>query len=98
HPTSTLFPYTTLFRSESIGQIVRLGSTSMWGQLRFINGYSPIRPAGVARKFGTTVHGEIDPDVGKYLLHDQAGEGGDLARLGVEDRKSTRLNSSHDQI
>ena len=76
--------YRTGKKPESIGQIVRLGSTSMWGQLRFINGYSPIRPAGVARKFGTTVHGEIDPEVGKYLLHDQAGEGGDLARLGVD--------------
>ena len=56
----------------------------MWGQLRFINGYSPIRPAGVAREFGTTVHGEIDPEVGKYLLHNQAGQRGDLARLGVD--------------
>jgi len=76
--------YRTGKKPESIGQIVRLGSTSMWGQLRFINGYSPIRPAGVARKFGTTVHGEIDPEVGEYLVHDQAGEGGDLARLGVD--------------
>jgi hypothetical protein len=67
-----------------LGQIVRLGSTSMWAGLRFINGYSPIRPAGVAREFQTTVHGEIDPAVGEYLLNDQAGPDGELAQLGVD--------------
>jgi hypothetical protein len=56
----------------------------MWAGLRFINGYSPIRPAGVAREFQTTVHGEIDPAVGEYLLHAQAGADGKLARLGVD--------------
>jgi hypothetical protein len=71
-------------RPEPLGQIVRLGSTSMWAGLRFINGYSPIRPAGVAREFQTTVHGEIDPAVGEYLLNDQAGPDGELAQLGVD--------------
>ncbi len=71
-------------KSEPLGQIVRLGSTSMWAGLRFINGYSPIRPAGVAREFQTTVHGEIDPTVGEYLLNDQAGADGELVRLGVD--------------
>jgi hypothetical protein len=71
-------------KSEPLGQIVRLGSTSMWAGLRFINGYSPIRPAGVAREFQTTVHGEIDPAVAEYLLNDQAGPDGELARLGVD--------------
>jgi hypothetical protein len=71
-------------KPEPLGQIVRLGSTSMWAGLRFINGYSPIRPAGVAREFQTTVHGEIDPAVGEYLLNDQAGPDGELAQLGVD--------------
>ena len=56
----------------------------MWARLRFINGYSPIRPAGVAREFYATIHGEIDPEIGKYLLGEQAGQGGELARLGVD--------------
>jgi hypothetical protein len=76
--------YRTENKSEPLGQIVRLGSTSMWAGLRFINGYSPIRPAGVAREFHTTVHGEIDPSVGEYLLKHQAGADGELARLGVD--------------
>ena len=56
----------------------------MWAGLRFVNGYSPIRPAGVAREFHATIHGEIDPGTGDYLLNYKAGEGGELARLGVD--------------
>ena len=71
-------------KSQPIGQIVRPGSTSMWAGLHFINGYSPIRPAGVAREFATTIHGEINPAMGDYLLNYQAGEVGELALLGVD--------------
>ena len=67
-----------------VGRIVRPGSTSMWAGLRFINGYSPILPAGVARAFRVAIHGEIDPDIGRDLLEHQAGREGDLARLGVD--------------
>src|SRR2546421_13047538 len=65
-PRSTLFPYTTLFRSSAelralVGEMSR--ANSLWGAPR--------------------IHGE-------------------LLKLGFEvaqsDRKSTRLNSSHDQI
>src|SRR5438477_12979238 len=56
----------------------------MWAGLHFINGYSPIRAAGVARKFGTSIHGEISPEVGEYLLNHQAGEGGELTSIGVD--------------
>jgi hypothetical protein len=52
--------------------------------LHFINGYSPIRPAGVAREFATSIHGEINPEVGGYLLNSQAGKDGELALLGVD--------------
>src|SRR5205807_9008107 len=71
-------------KPEPVGEIVRPGSTSMWAGLRFINGYSPILPAGVAREFYATIHGEIDPATGMYLLNDQAGPDGELARLGVD--------------
>ena len=67
-----------------IGQVVRPGSTSMWAGLRFVNGYSPIRPAGVARDFWSYVHGNFDPDVGNKLLNEQAGPDGKLALLGVD--------------
>jgi hypothetical protein len=56
----------------------------MWAGLRFINGYSPIRAAGVAREFATSIHGEINPDVGSNLLNRQAGPAGELALLGVD--------------
>ena len=71
-------------KAEPVGQIVRPGSTSMWAGLRFINGYSPILPAGVAREFGFAAHGEIDPNMGKYLLEEQAGPRGELGQLGVD--------------
>jgi hypothetical protein len=56
----------------------------MWAGLHFINGYSPIRPAGVAREFATSIHGEINPGIGSYLLNEQAGKDGELALLGVD--------------
>ena len=56
----------------------------MWAGLRFINGYSPIRAAGVAREFETSIHGEINPNVKSLLLNDQAGRDGQLALMGVD--------------
>jgi hypothetical protein len=76
--------YCTSNKPESVGQTLRPGSTSMWAGLRFINGYSPIRAAGVARQFETSIHGEINPDVGSHLLNDQAGRDGQLALMGVD--------------
>ena len=69
---------------QPVGQTLRPASTSMWAGLHFINGYSPIRPAGVAREFATSIHGEINPEVGTYLLNHQAGKDGELALLGVD--------------
>ena len=71
-------------KPQPVGQTLRPGSTSMWAGLRFINGYSPIRAAGVAREFATSIHGEINPDVGTYLLNHQAGRGGKLELMGVD--------------
>jgi hypothetical protein len=76
--------YCTGNKPEPVGQTLRPGSTSMWAGLRFINGYSPIRAAGVAREFQTSIHGEINPDVGSHLLNDQAGRDGQLALMGVD--------------
>jgi hypothetical protein len=71
-------------KPQPVGEVLRPGSTPMWAGLHFINGYSPIRPAGVAREFATSIHGEINPDVGNYLLNNQAGKDGELALLGVD--------------
>jgi hypothetical protein len=76
--------YAATNKPQPVGQTLRPGSTSMWAGLRFINGYSPIRAAGVAREFATSIHGEINPDVGSHLLNHQAGSEGELALMGVD--------------
>ena len=76
--------YAMTNKPQPVGQTLRPGSTSMWAGLRFINGYSPIRAAGVAREFATSIHGEINPDVGSHLLNNQAGTDGELALMGVD--------------
>ena len=85
----SVYPWTELTycmanKPQPVGQTLRPGSTSMWAGLRFVNGYSPIRAAGVAREFATSIHGEINPDVGGNLLTRQAGPEGELALLGVD--------------
>jgi hypothetical protein len=76
--------YAMTNKLQPVGQTLRPGSTSMWAGLRFINGYSPIRAAGVAREFATSIHGEINPDVGSHLLNHEAGRDGELALMGVD--------------
>jgi hypothetical protein len=69
---------------QTMGRIVRPGSTPMWAGLRFINGYSPVRAEGVARAFNSNVHGGLEPEMANYLLESQAGPDGELAKLGVD--------------
>jgi hypothetical protein len=69
---------------DPVGITVRPGSTSMFAAVRFLNGYSPIRPAGVAREFDVAIHGEIRPDTGNNLLEHGSAEDGILAQLGVD--------------
>src|SRR3712207_8781560 len=84
-PRSTLFPYTTLFRSD--------GLTVLNGKTRHLP-----RPA-----FGLRAAGAADRRHARLLR--LAGESGPVAVLPLagrfraeQDRKSTRLNSSHANI
>src|SRR3712207_8601905 len=72
-PRSTLFPYTTLFRSQGQAELLL-----------------PVEAVAGARQGVVAVAGAgaVPGQVG--------GVGGDL--VGDEDRKSTRLNSSHANI
>src|SRR2546428_7263924 len=81
-PRSTLFPYTTLFRSE----LDLTGSPRNTTQ----GGDERLRVAGAARGVQLAVaHGQ-------YTFRQAAlGQRPEVKRI---DRKSTRLNSSHDQI
>src|SRR2546429_6554890 len=74
-PRSTLFPYTTLFRSLPL----LVAMTLVGGEMAAQGGPDAWRPQTVPL-FGAS----YSPDIG--LL------------LGVGDRKSTRLNSSHGYI
>jgi hypothetical protein len=78
------YAYRRDYRKGPVGQVARPGSTPMWTQLRFINGYSPILATGVARELKFFTHGEIDDDMGRYLVTNQAGHGGLLEQLGVD--------------
>src|SRR2546430_13165007 len=77
-PRSTLFPYTTLFRSED--EVVRARELGCGNNALH-------RPRGVTKR-DVVANGAVEQNV---LLQDDA-------NLPSQDRKSTRLNSSHSQI
>src|SRR3712207_7635169 len=86
-PRSTLFPYTTLFRSGGHPHR-KIDPVAAHEQLR------------VARHIGLKV-GEADQEQVFAHGHRQAGDRGSTGRLlalELQDRKSTRLNSSHANI
>ncbi len=69
---------------QPVGQVTRPGSTSMWAGIRLINGYSPIRGAGLGRAFAFYTHGEIDPGMAEYIFGWEADPTGWLATIGVD--------------
>src|SRR3712207_6925968 len=79
-PRSTLFPYTTLFRSRGRGYI----AFDLFGD------------AGGFR-FGAE-NGSGRATMGDEIVLSEGGTARLLVRTPVEDRKSTRLNSSHANI
>src|SRR3712207_7582274 len=80
-PRSTLFPYTTLFRSLAAGGLV--------GGVGGVDG-----GRGVGRL--QRVRGDLAGRSGRAGTGDEPGAPGPLGL--AEDRKSTRLNSSHANI
>src|SRR2546421_7142893 len=79
-PRSTLFPYTTLFRSHDVLPGAHEGRG--------------VRPPAQRRRRDA-------PDLRQRRRHVAGGAGGGQLEAGQsadQDRKSTRLNSSHDQI
>src|SRR5206468_5065591 len=87
-PRSTLFPYTTLFRSRFVVVFLILEDRSPHGHLgRAMRGKSETEAQNVCH----------------VLFRERSSvplrESGEVRRsLSQRDRKSTRLNSSHDQI
>src|SRR3712207_8280283 len=83
-PRSTLFPYTTLFRS------VRLGDLEVIGEIA----------RGLLAGAAAERHVEGDEARAGFVraVDRRRRGGGELLLGGLEDRKSTRLNSSHANI
>src|SRR3712207_8054960 len=79
-PRSTLFPYTTLFRSHAREEVTPHAC------LRVVGG--PLVRVLAVRQVGDLLERE-DQSFGERLA---------VAEPGREDRKSTRLNSSHANI
>src|SRR3712207_9295271 len=93
-PRSTLFPYTTLFRSAEREHQVVVGDALAAGGLDRLRGRVDGDDAVVAQRdaAGLREGGEV------VALRRDAGEGLRDREGAMEDRKSTRLNSSHANI
>src|SRR2546430_13382639 len=84
-PRSTLFPYTTLFRSQLLEGDAQLEASQVSTEAEVVATAEGHVLVGVAA--------EVDVGVGELVLVQVGG-----AQHESEDRKSTRLNSSHSQI
>src|SRR3712207_8527891 len=89
-PGSTLFPYTTLFRSLDAPEVER-GARE-----------EPLRiapPAAEARAAGEQVQEPAQaPERVAVVVAGLAADAADRSERALRDRKSTRLNSSHANI
>src|SRR3712207_8996493 len=83
-PRSTLFPYTTLFRSDLL-----LPRALLEGE--------PLELGGAGRRVGGAQRHERDEDR-DAADRDRDPDVRERGEAGTEDRKSTRLNSSHANI
>src|SRR2546427_11296600 len=93
-PRSTLFPYTTLFRS------IQVAATNLLIDPVYAARASPVAFAGPRRVRAPGVRFDDLPTIALVLLSHNHYDHCDLVTLRAleRDRKSTRLNSSHSQI
>src|SRR5206468_11908532 len=85
-PASTLFPYTTLFRSHVPGGGGEWRRQKRWCHTRRVRRHANLEPARIRRPEFNSF--QCLPGWPRFVVADAGGT----------DRKSTRLNSSHDQI
>src|SRR2546421_12450441 len=93
-PRSTLFPYTTLFRSQRIDSNLTARAVVEHAQGRTAD-VGELQPGRAERSVDlrqNRSHPAREIDADHFVV------GIRRRFLGREDRKSTRLNSSHDQI
>src|SRR5206468_10760521 len=96
-PRTTLFPYTTLFRSRAAHPVNERRASRPAGDA--VVQHRTLRPAPLAVDHRGPVRRRELSRAGQPRTWLRKGDGGP-APLAVarSDRKSTRLNSSHDQI
>src|SRR3712207_6973330 len=101
-PRSTLFPYTTLFRSEAISEAVNendlVVAAVLSGNRNFEGRINPDVRANYLASPPLVVAYALAGTVDLDLANDPLGEGEDGSPVYLKDRKSTRLNSSHANI
>src|SRR3712207_8016720 len=85
-PRSTLFPYTTLFRSDQVWPMLEAAELAPGEAMQVGDGTGQ----GV-------LHGALDAGIAGLLGVELGGVGRQVGHREV-DRKSTRLNSSHANI
>src|SRR5690606_41187083 len=90
-PTPTLFPYTTLFRSHERLRIDACHTQPCKSGCRRVACDCPDRVCACGRYRGST-QGRLS------VPYDETGTARQAAQGGPQDRKSTRLNSSHVKI
>src|SRR3712207_8279865 len=92
-PRSTLFPYTTLFRSDGA---FRMGDEVLTDRAQQHPDEAAVTAGADHHEVGLL--GPLDQHLGRVLPFLDRGPDVDRRVLGDEDRKSTRLNSSHANI
>src|SRR5206468_11519879 len=96
-PTSTLFPYTTLFRSTDRPAPATEAGRTMSSQAQ-PNPFAARSRRARRRKITGHVMEGVATAAAILAVTVLAIVIGSVAKKGLPDRKSTRLNSSHDQI
>jgi hypothetical protein len=72
-------------RMRGIGEELYFGNTASYAGLDFINGYSPLGPAGLRQLFPVEVHGTfLEPAAAERILVAETGPRGSLQVMGVD--------------
>lgn len=84
YQVSDIFKPVSSSSGSGFGTVLRLGNSSMYAGLEFVNGYSPIGLAGLARTFKFALWGCLPSEEAKRILKFDTGSQGLLELMGVD--------------